>query len=87
MKRRPASRKLRIENLEERRLTASLAGSFSSISSAPTSNVALVSTIGPIEQVSLSRGLVDASTWRMGIRLNHNETLVRARRANKAKDR
>lgn len=79
MKRRPASRKLRVENLEERRLTATLAGSFSSTSIAPKTEAALVSTIGPIEQVSLTRSIVDTSSWKMGVRVNHNETLVRSR--------
>jgi hypothetical protein len=39
----------------------------------------LVSTISPIEQTSLTRSLVDTSTWKMGVRINHNETLVRVR--------
>jgi hypothetical protein len=80
-------RSLRIESLEDRKLTATLAGSFSSLSVVPTSSTALVSTITPIQQGSLSRVLVDTSGWVQGLRPNHNETLVTARRRNKAKDR
>jgi hypothetical protein len=79
-KKRPTNRKLQIENLEERRLTAALPSQFGSFSSSPRTDFALVREISPIDQGTLTRGLVDGSSWVMGIRLNHNETFVRAGR-------
>ena len=79
MKRRSPTRKLQIESLEDRRLTA---GMFSQLSafSVPRSEIALVQPIASVQQVTLSRVIVDASSWKEGLRPNHNETLVRARR-------
>ena len=85
MKKRATNRKLQIESLEDRRLTAAVSGQLTAFTPGPHSEVALVRSIGPIEQVSLTRAIVDTSSWKAGIRINHNETLVRSRRRNKRK--
>jgi hypothetical protein len=83
MKKCTTNRKLGIEDLEDRRLTAGVFSQVSAFSNAAVSEIALVRSISPIEQVSLTRGLLDTSSWKAGLRPNHNETLVRARRRGK----
>ncbi len=78
MKKRP--RKLRIENLEERKLTAAVTWQLSSLFHAPQSGTALVSQPSAPSTSGLTYGFHNAG-FKPGIALNHNETLVRLKRS------
>jgi hypothetical protein len=67
--------KLRIENLEERKLTAAVTWQLGSLGTLQ-GGTALVGQQTSGSQSSLSYGSFRASGFNPGIGLNHNETLV-----------
>ncbi len=80
----PTPRKLKIESLEDRCLTASLGGATAF---APAvSSFQAYELAGPqTPSLTPTVALVRSYDWVSGIRLNHNETLVRDRRTSRTR--
>jgi hypothetical protein len=74
MKKHP-KRKLQLENLEERKLTAALSYQLTSLFSAPQTTTALVNPYSTYSSGGLTYGSY-SSAFKPGISVNHNETLV-----------
>ncbi len=74
----PTGRKLRVENLEDRCLTASLAAT--PLAPPATSFQTTYEVSGQPPSLTQTPALVRSYELVSGLRMNHNETLVRSRR-------
>ena len=77
--------KLQVERLESRELPATGLTASATLQQPVTTQKPIQVVLEMVRPHQVSKVIMDTSSWKMGLRINHNETLIRDRRRSRGK--